>query len=84
MVKSTGTQITNFRNFKRYNMKDINGEEFQVGDHLKVIKGSAAFRAGTVLVCVGDDGSDYCEFLKVGGDPRKGSRYVKNKRLQKV
>lgn len=65
-------------------MFDINGEEFQVGDRLKVIKGSRYFRAGTVLVCVSDDGSDCCEFLKVGGDPSKGSRWVNNERLQKL
>ena len=66
-------------------MKDINGEEFQVGDTLKVIKsGGVLFEVGTVLVCVYNDGSDCCGFSELGGDPEKGVRWIMNKRLQKL
>lgn len=65
-------------------MLDINGEEFQVGDTLKVIKGGIPFRAGTVLVCLYDDDSQCCEFYKVGEDPKRDARWVTNNRLQKL
>ena len=65
-------------------MYDINGEEFQVGDTLKVIKGGLHFRAGTLLVCLYDDGSKCCEFCKVGEDPEVDAHWIANNRLQKV
>lgn len=65
-------------------MLDINNEEFQVGDQLKVIKGGMYFSSGTVLVCIYDDGSNICEFCRVGEDPEEGSRWVNNDRLQKL
>ena len=65
-------------------MLDINGEEFQVGDHLKVIKGGMYFSAGTVLVCIYDDETNVCEFCRVGEDPEEDSRWVNNDRLQKL
>lgn len=65
-------------------MFDINGEEFLVGDALKVIKGGIPFRAGTVLVCLYDDGSGCCEFFKLGEDPKEGARWITNSKLQKL
>lgn len=65
-------------------MLDINGEEFKVGDHLKVIKRGSHFSAGTVLVCIYDDGTNICEFCEVGGDPEEDARWVSNRTLQKL
>lgn len=65
-------------------MNDINGEDFKVGDHLKVIKRGMYFSVGTVLVCINDDGTDICEFCEVGGDPEEDARWVSNRTLQKL
>lgn len=65
-------------------MFDINGEEFFVGDTLKVIKGSLGFCAGDVVECSRDDGSDCCRFHRVGEDPEREGWWCTNKRLQKV
>lgn len=46
-------------------MKDINGEEFLVGDSLKVIKLAycgADLKVGDVLECIKDDRSLACRF----------------------
>lgn len=65
-------------------MQDINGEEFFVGDTLKVIKSGYPFSVGTVLVCLYDDDSECCEFFKLGEDPKEGARWVNNNKLQKL
>lgn len=65
-------------------MFDINGEEFFVGDTLKVIKSSLAFRAGDVVVCIYDDGTDHCKFCEVGEDPEEDARWMTNSYLQKA
>lgn len=65
-------------------MFDINGEEFFVGDALKVIKGGIPFRAGTILVCLYDDDSRCCQFYKLGEDPEEGARWITNSKLQKL
>ena len=49
-------------------MKDINGEEFQVGDKLKVIKYEDCctdIQVGDVVECVDDDGTRICRFKKL-------------------
>ena len=65
-------------------MRDINGEEFFVGDTLKVIKSSYPFKVGTVLVCVYDDGTSHCKFCEIGEDPEGDARWMTNRYLQKV
>ena len=65
-------------------MKDINGEEFFVGDTLKVIKGGTPFNIGDLVVCTHDVGTACCEVHKLGEDPERDSRWVINNRLQKV
>ena len=65
-------------------MRDINGEEFFVGDTLKVIKEGFGFGVGTLVVCSYDDGSDSCRFSKVGEGPEGDTRWMTNDRLQKV
>ena len=50
-------------------MRDINGEEFQVGDTLKVIKFSdcgAGLQVGDIVKCTRNDGSGACKFQRVG------------------
>lgn len=49
-------------------MKDINGEEFQVGDSLKVVKKvkfGVEIQVGDVVECVDDDGTRTCRFRKL-------------------
>lgn len=65
-------------------MFDINGEEFFVGDTLKVIKEGFAFGVGDLVVCSYDDGSDCCRFSKVGGDHEGVGQWVTNNTLQKL
>lgn len=65
-------------------MKDINGEEFQVGDTLKVIKEGYGFRVGVLVVCSYDDGSDSCRFNEVGGDHEGVGLWMANNSLQKL
>ena len=65
-------------------MRDINGEEFQKGDTLKVIKHvdcGSDFSVGDVVRCIKDDGSSMCKFQKVG---TLGSWYYPNDHLQKL
>lgn len=65
-------------------MFDINGEEFFVGDTLKVIKEGIAFGVGDLVVCSYDDGSDSCRFRKVEGFPQGLGLWMSNNTLQKV
>lgn len=65
-------------------MFDINGEEFFVGDTLKVIKGDYGFEVGDLVVCHYDDGSDCCRFSPLEGDSEGFALWVKNNRLQKL
>ena len=65
-------------------MKDINGEEFFVGDTLKVIKSAVPFKAGDVVVCNRDDGSGCCRFHRVGEDPERNGWWCTNNKLQKL
>lgn len=65
-------------------MFDINGEEFFVGDALKVIKGNYGFVVGELVVCSCDDDSGCCRFSRVGEDPDRYGWWVSNNRLQKL
>lgn len=65
-------------------MYDINGEEFFVGDFLKVIKEGFGFEVGVLVVCIYDDGSDCCRFSKVGGVPEGVGLWTTNNTLQKL
>lgn len=65
-------------------MLDINGEEFFVGDTLKVIKEVTPFNVGDVVVCSYDVGLACCEVHKLVEDPERSARWVVSKRLQKV
>lgn len=65
-------------------MRDINGEEFFVGDTLKVIKEGYGFRVGVLVVCSYDDGSDSCRFNEVGGGSKGIGLWMTNKSLQKL
>lgn len=65
-------------------MFDINGEEFFVGDTLKVIKEGMGFEVGVLVVCSCDDGSDCCRFNEAGGDSEWGARWMTNNTLQKL
>lgn len=68
-------------------MFDINGEEFFVGDTLKVIKEDLGFKVGDLVVCSHDDGSEYCRFNEVGGFPQgvEGiGLWMSNNKLQKL
>ena len=49
-------------------MQDINGEEFLVGDSLKVVKKvkfGVEIQVGDVVECVDDDGTYTCRFRKL-------------------
>lgn len=65
-------------------MLDINGDEFFVGDTLKVIKQGGNFKAGEVVVCNTDDGSRACRFHRVGEHPERVGWWCTNHKLQKV
>lgn len=65
-------------------MYDINGEEFLVGDTLKVIKEGYGFKVGVLVVCSYDDGSDSCRFKEVGGFPQGLGLWMTNNTLQKL
>lgn len=65
-------------------MFDINGEEFFVGDTLKVIKDGIGFEVGDLVVCSYDDGSECCRFKKVGGGSEGLGLLVANNTLQKL
>ena len=65
-------------------MKDINGEKFQKGDHLKVIKlwgDQDKFSVGDVVKCIHNDQSQICGFKRVS-DGRES--WYPNSRLQKL
>lgn len=66
-------------------MKDINGENFQKGDLLKVIKlwgeGGDRFSVGDVVKCIHNDQSQICGFKRVS-DGRES--WYPNNRLQKL
>lgn len=65
-------------------MKDINGEEFFVGDTLKVIKiqeFNVDLQVGEVIECVEDDGTSMCRFRKI---PTTQIFYYYNDHLQKL
>lgn len=65
-------------------MFDIDGEEFFVGDTLKVIKEDLGFKVGVLVVCSYDDGSDCCRFNEVGGGSKGIGLWMTNKSLQKL
>lgn len=78
------TTTTTYRNSKRYNMQDINGEEFLVGDKLKVIKitnSTPKFSVGDVVQCIYDDETSACVFRNLK-DGKEG--FFFNDRLQKL
>lgn len=65
-------------------MKDINGEEFFVGDTLKVIKAANCgieVQVGDVLRCIKNDGDGVCKFQRVGDAQ---ILYYPNEDLQKL
>lgn len=65
-------------------MQDINGEEFFVGDKLKVIKtadSTTKFLVGDVVQCIDDDETRACEFRNLK-DGKEG--FFFNDRLQKL
>lgn len=65
-------------------MQDINGDEFLVGDRLKVIKlvdSTTKFLVGDVVQCIDDDETRACEFKNL----RNGKEgYFYNYFLQKL
>lgn len=65
-------------------MFDINGEEFFVGDTLKVIKEGYGFRVGVLVVCSYDDGSGSCGFKEVGGGSEGLVLWIASNTLQKL
>ena len=65
-------------------MRDINGEEFQVGDSLKVIKFAqcgADLKVGDVVECIYNDNTSVCEFKLLSTNQRF---YFYNDHLQKL
>ncbi len=65
-------------------MKDINGEEFFVGDSLKVVKKAkfgVEIQVGDVVECVDDDGTRTCRFRKLSTNQ---TFFYNNDRLQKL
>lgn len=65
-------------------MQDINGDEFLVGDRLKVIKlveGTTKFSVGDVVQCIDDDETRACEFKNLCNG-KEG--YLYNYHLQKL
>lgn len=65
-------------------MRDINSEEFQVGDSLKVIKLAhcgADLKVGDVLECIRDDRSQACRFKLLSTGE---AFYYYNNHLQKL
>lgn len=65
-------------------MKDINDDEFQVGDILKVIKWAdcgAEIQVGDVVECIDDDGTRICRFKRLSTNQ---AFFYYNDRLQKL
>lgn len=65
-------------------MKDINDDNFQVGDTLKVIKFAQCgteIQIGEVVECVDDDGTRICRFKKLSTNQ---TFFYYNDRLQKL
>ena len=65
-------------------MKDINGEEFQVGDTLKVIKYAQCgteIQVGDVVECINDDGTRICRYKKLSTNQ---TFFYYNDHLQKL
>ena len=65
-------------------MRDINGEEFQVGDTLKVIKWTdcgTEVQVGDVVECIENDGTRICRFEKLSTNQ---TFYYYNDHLQKL
>lgn len=66
-------------------MRDINSEEFLVGDSLKVIKwaqcGAEDLEVGDVVECVYNDHTSVCEFKLLSTNQRF---YYYNDHLQKL
>ena len=65
-------------------MKDINGEEFKVGDTLKVIKYEPCgveMEVGDVVKCIKDDNTNICRFKLLSNNQRF---YYFNYCLQKL
>lgn len=65
-------------------MKDINGEEFFVGDSLKVVKKvkfGVEIQVGDVVECVDDDGTRTCRFKELSTNQKF---YYYNDHLQKL
>lgn len=65
-------------------MRDINGDNFQVGDTLKVIKYrqcGTEIQVGDVVECVDDDGTGICRYKKLSTNQ---TFYYYNEHLQKL
>ena len=65
-------------------MRDINGEEFFVGDTLKVIKYAQCgtdTQVGSVVECIEDDGTRICRYKKLSTNQ---TFYYYNDHLQKL
>ena len=65
-------------------MKDINDDNFQVGDTLKVIKWADCgedVQVGDVVECIEDDGTRICRYKKLSANQ---TFYYYNDRLQKL
>ena len=65
-------------------MKDINDDNFQVGDTLKVIKFAECgteIQVGDVVECIEDDGTRICRYKKLSANQ---TFYYYNDHLQKL
>lgn len=65
-------------------MKDINGDNFQVGDTLKVIKFAECdteVQVGDVVECIEDDRTSVCRFKKLSTNQ---AFFFYNNHLQKL
>lgn len=65
-------------------MRDINGEEFFVGDTLKVVKChqcGVELKVGDVVECIEDDGTRICRFKKLSTNK---TFFCFNDQLQKL
>ena len=65
-------------------MRDINGDNFQVGDTLKVIKFAQCgvdIQVGDVVECIEDDGTRICRYKKLSANQ---TFYYYNDHLRKL